>query len=221
MKRSRAAGTSSKAAAHKMTPVTRRARWALIAAFVATVSACSNRPPDDPKDYVQRITELRAEKDAMFQREKDPIPADRKAQFLPLSYFPIDPEYNVVAALKESPTPKRQMMPTSTGAQRSMLEVGTIEFTLKGQPMSLIAVTETDLSRLTVMFSDVTSGTETYPAGRYIDLERTGTGIYELDFNQAYNPYCYYNITYECPYPPPANRLKVPIRAGERMKKTE
>ena len=42
--------------------------------------------------------------------------------------------------------------------------------------------------------------------------------IYEVDFNRAYIPYCYYNPTYECPYPAPENRLKIPIRAGEKMK---
>ena len=47
------------------------------------------------------------------------------------------------------------------------------------------------------------------------------TGIYELDFNRAYHPYCYYNATYECPLPPRENRLKIPIHAGERMKKSE
>ena len=71
------------------------------------------------------------------------------------------------------------------------------------------------------MFSDLTSGTETYPAGRYIDLSANATGIYELDFNRAYIPYCYYNATYECPLPPPENRLKIPIRAGERLKKSK
>ena len=43
------------------------------------------------------------------------------------------------------------------------------------------------------MFSDMTSGTETYAAGRYIDLDRTASGIYELDFNRPIIPYCYYN----------------------------
>ena len=51
-----------------------------------------------------------------------------------------------------------------------------------------------------------------------MDLDRNSTGIYEVDFNRAYNPYCYYSPTWECPYPPPENRLKVPIRAGEKMK---
>ena len=39
-----------------------------------------------------------------------------------------------------------------------------------------------------------------------------------LDFNKAYHPYCVYNSSYECPYPPPENRLKVPIHAGEKLK---
>jgi hypothetical protein len=51
-----------------------------------------------------------------------------------------------------------------------------------------------------------------------MDLSRNGTGIYEVDFNRAYIPYCYYNPTYECPYPPAENRLKIPVRAGEKLK---
>ena len=53
---------------------------------------------------------------------------------------------------------------------------------------------------------------------RYLDLDRNPVGIYELDFNRAYQPYCYYSAAYECPYPPPENRLKIPIRAGEKMR---
>src|SRR6185369_6175147 len=96
-------------------------------------------------------------------------------------------------------------------------------FSLKAQPMKLTAFVEADagLERLFVPFSDLTSGTETYAAGRYLDLDRNGSGIYEVDFNRAYQPYCYYNPTYECPYPPAENRLKIPVRAGERMKKSQ
>ncbi len=66
-------------------------------------------------------------------------------------------------------------------------------------------------------FTDLTTGTETYAAGRYLDLERTATGIYEIDFNRAYHPFCYYDARFDCPYPPPENRLQTPIRAGERL----
>jgi uncharacterized protein (DUF1684 family) len=68
-----------------------------------------------------------------------------------------------------------------------------------------------------VPFRDLTSGTETYHAGRYLDLERTPTGLYNIDFNRAYHPYCYYNSKFDCPYPPAENRLVIPIRAGERL----
>ena len=66
-------------------------------------------------------------------------------------------------------------------------------------------------------FTDLTSGAETYAAGRYLELDRTATGIYTIDFNRAFHPYCYYNDTYDCPYPPPSNRLPTPVRAGEKL----
>ena len=98
--------------------------------------------------------------------------------------------------------------------------VGVLEFTLKGRPLTLAAFIEAgsdDVSRLFVPFSDLTSGTESYAAGRYMDLERTPTGLYNVDFNKAYNPYCYYNPKFDCPYPPKENRLPLPVRAGERL----
>lgn len=194
-----------------------------VSLVAASLAACSGRPPDNPEQYVQKITAERAAKDADFQAANDPIPDSKKAEFLPLAYFPVDPSYNVLAGLKPATDNVELMMPTSTGAQRKMRRVGMMEFTLKGQQMALVAFNEVgapDMNHVTLMFSDMTSGTETYAAGRYIDLELTASGIYSLDFNLAYHPYCYYNPTYECPYPPPENRLKVPIHAGERMKKS-
>ncbi len=200
----------------------RRGARLVLAAAIVVSAACSNRPPDDPADYAQRVAAARSAKDADFQSETEPVPADRKAEFLPLAYFPVDPAYNVVAGLKPAAEEITVMTPTSTGKMRKMRQVGTMEFMLKGEPMSLVSFVEVDapdLNRLTLMFSDMTSGTETYAAGRYIDLDRTATDIYSLDFNEAYHPYCYYNPTYDCPFPPAQNRLKVPIHAGERMKK--
>ena len=183
--------------------------------------ACSSKPPDEPTDSVTRIASERAAQDKAVADSDDPIPTAKHAMFLPLAYFPIDPEYNVPGVLKPIDDPTIVEMPTSTGTNRKMRRVGSLEFTLKGQPMKLLAFNEvgTDPSSLFVAFSDLTSGTETYPAGRFMDLQRNATGIYEVDFNRAYIPYCYYNPTYECPYPPAENRLKIPIRAGERMKK--
>ena len=197
-----------------------RIGWTVIIAVAVALGACSNKPPEN-KDYASRLTGERQAKDAQFMEEDEPVPKSRKAKLLPLAYFPIDPDYNVPAALKPADKEAIVQMPTSTGALRLTRIVGTMEFVLKGQPLKLTASVDaaaTNLDHLTVMFSDLTSGPETYPGGRYIEFDRNGSGIYELDFNRAFNPYCYYNESYECPFPPPENRLKIPIRVGERLK---
>ena len=92
-----------------------------------------------------------------------------------------------------------------------MQRIGALEFTLKGQPLKLTAfaeATDTELRRLFVPFHDLTNGTDTYPGGRYLDLDRTATGVYDLDFNRAYHPFCLFNATYDCPVPPRENRLR-------------
>lgn len=195
------------------------AGWVPVGLVLAAAIACSNKPPDD-KGYADAIAAARAEKDREFKTASDtPIPADRQAELLPLAYFPIDPDYKVPAVLKATDDATVIEMVTSTGGKESMRRAGTLEFTLKTRPLKLTAFVPAKTSdRLFVPFTDLTTGTETYPGGRYIDLDRNPTGIYLIDFNRAYHPYCYYNVTWECPYPPPENRLQVPVRAGERLK---
>jgi uncharacterized protein (DUF1684 family) len=72
-----------------------------------------------------------------------------------------------------------------------------------------------------VPFADATSGSETYGAGRYLDIEREDDGTYTLDFNLAYHPSCVYDARFSCPLTPAENRLRVPIRAGERLAEQE
>ena len=197
-----------------------QARLAAIALLF--VAACSSKPPEDTRDYAQRIAGDRSVKDDLFKRGNDPIPDAKKADLLPLSYFPIDPAYDVPASLTPTDDTTVIDMKTSSGAPRKMRKAGTLTFSLKGQPYAITAFIDLTgpPNHLSVMFSDLTSGTETYAGGRYLEMDRNPAGIYELDFNRAYHPYCYYSAGYECPYPPPENRLKIPIRAGERMRPT-
>ena len=157
----------------------------------------------------------------MFREAADsPVSPARRAEFLPLAYFPPDPDYVAPATLRRADDRVVAEMPTSTGKRRRMARAGTLEFWLKEQPLTLAAFVEADspTERLFVPFSDLTSGTETYPAGRYLDLDRTATGIYQIDFNLAYNPYCYFSPLWVCPIPPRENRLPVRVEAGERAK---
>jgi uncharacterized protein (DUF1684 family) len=70
-------------------------------------------------------------------------------------------------------------------------------------------------------FVDAGAGTETYPAGRYLEPEYLGNNIFHIDFNHAYSPYCAYGDGWSCPITPAENRLKVSIRAGEKIPQGE
>jgi uncharacterized protein (DUF1684 family) len=156
----------------------------------------------------------------MRESQQSPVPEDKRPNFPPLSYFPVDPSYRVPAELQPAPAGPVVEMPTSTGQRRRMRRVGTLSFSLKGQPLTLgafVEADEKDVGRLFVPFGDLTNGVETYQGGRYLELDRTPTGFYDLDFNRAYHPFCLFNSSYDCPYPPPESRLKVAIRAGERL----
>lgn len=184
--------------------------------------ACSSKPPGEER-YSDEVAAARAAKDSQFAAAADsPVPADKRSVFLPLSYFPIDSAYSVPASLEEAPPGNRPVVQFETSRRelRMMERVGVLKFSLKGQPLQLAAFVEQGENgdRLFLPFSDTTAGSETYRGGRYLDIHRTATGIYLLDFNRAYNPYCYYNPTYDCPLPPRENRLPIPVLAGEKIK---
>jgi uncharacterized protein len=181
------------------------------------VAGCSGRA----LTYDEEIAAWRVEKDR-FMRESNesPVLAGDRATFAPLPYFPVSDTYRVPAALQIIDTQDVIEMSTSTNQRRRMRRIGTLRFTLKGQALQLTAfveASERDVRRLFVPFNDLTNGTETYPGGRYLDLDRTATGIYDLDFNRAYHPFCLFNETYDCPLPPRENRLAIPVRAGELL----
>ena len=201
-----------------------RARWGLgsgLAVLAIVTAAC--RTPAPPLPYGEQIKEHRAAKDAAFASDSpdSPVPRPERARLLPLAYFPIDEAYHVPARLVPAPGESAIEMPTSTGQRRRMRRAGQLRFSVRGQSLALTAFVEEgdrSMQRLFVPFADPTNGPETYVGGRYLDLDRTSTGLYDLDFNRAYHPYCVYNPQYDCPYPPRENRLALPIRSGERLK---
>jgi len=66
---------------------------------------------------------------------------------------------------------------------------------------------------------DATTGTESYGAGRYLDVEQAADGTWTLDFNLGYHPMCVYNPSFSCPITPAENRLTLRVEAGERLPK--
>lgn len=201
-------------------------RHVFIAMLVAA-SACSSGPsrPVDTRPYDQQILAWRQAKDESFRSlasdSESPIPRGERGTFSGLVYFPVDPAYRVPASLTLQPSQDPLVLVLQTSGpekQRRMQKVGSLAFSLQGASFKLLAFTdEGSLTQLFVPFGDLTNGPDTYRGGRYLEIDRTATGIYDLDFNRAFNPYCVYNSNYDCPIPPRENRLTVAIRAGEKL----
>jgi uncharacterized protein (DUF1684 family) len=173
--------------------------------------------------YAEAVLEFRAEKDDFFQHAPNsPIPAAERDAFAGLPYYPVDEALRFEDLVLEPYTgdePSDFEIPTSDGRLRPAHRAGYLAFELADGPHRLTAYTFDggDDESVFVPFLDQTSGTETYGAGRYMDIDREEDGTYALDFNLAYHPSCVYDPRYSCPLTPAENRLPVRIEAGERL----
>lgn len=166
--------------------------------------------------YAAAVESMRREKDVAFREDPGSPIADRAA-FGGLAYYPVDPAYRVPTRLVRHATPRALTLQTSDGEARRYRNVGEFRLALPVGEICLQAYQRETQEALFVPFRDATSGQETYGAGRYLDLHAEGAqDAYVVDFNLAYNPLCAYDDAFSCPFPPPENWLRVPIRAGER-----
>ena len=170
--------------------------------------------------YIEEVKKYRKEKDEQFANGKEsPLDRKQKKVFNGLKYYPIDQAYRIIADFETFPLQEGIQIKTTLGVSKVFKKHGKATFQLNGKTHELLILKSTD--RLTanilfIPFTDETSGRETYGAGRYLDAEMSGNNKIILDFNIAYNPYCAYNTTYECPLPPKENNLLVKIEAGEK-----
>src|SRR4051812_39659814 len=179
---------------------------------------------DGPPDYAGAIAAYRAQKDAYFKTAPgSPIPADQRDAFDGLPYYPLNVDL-VVEGLTLEPyagnEPSTFQIPTSDNRLKPARRAGTFSFEIDGTPVRLTGYEVGDQpsdGSLFLPFLDATSGTETYGAGRYLDLEPDEDGTYGIDFNLAYHPLCVFSPNYSCPITPAENRLPVRIEAGERL----
>jgi len=198
-------------------------RVMVVAVMVGLLAACTSGPqPMDDTGYDRDVLAWRADKDTMLKSSADsPLLPEDRAVFTGLPYFPINSLYRMPARLDEDRSNTTVIeLSTSAEEKRRMQRVGALRFTFNGKPLTLTAFADegtTVITRLFVPFGDLTSGDTTYGGGRYLDLDRTPTGLYDIDFNRAYHPYCVYNISYVCPVPPRENRLDIAILSGEKL----
>jgi uncharacterized protein (DUF1684 family) len=176
--------------------------------------------------YDDAVRRYRADKDDYFRTAHgSPVPAGERASFTGIPYFPVDESYIAEGLVLEpyaGDEPVRFEIPTTDGRLRPAERAGVFRFELAGHPRHLTAYRMAGPDgeageSLFVPFLDATSGTETYGAGRYLDLEPDDDGTWTLDFNFAYHPSCVYDPRFSCPLTPAENRLGLRVEAGERL----
>jgi hypothetical protein len=165
---------------------------------------------------MSELDDFRAEKNEFFGRHpQSPLTADQKRGFTGLPYFPENDALRFEVKVEPLPDEKPMQMQTTTGDVQMYVRYGRFQFQVDGQTVAL-TIYQSEHGFF-LPFVDSLAGTETYPAGRYLELEALPGNHFFIDFNLAYNPYCAYNEMWSCPITPAENRLKVPIRAGEKI----
>ncbi|HEX9377514.1 MAG TPA: DUF1684 domain-containing protein [Actinomycetota bacterium] len=167
----------------------------------------------------------RAARDELFRtHSQSPIPEDERQAYPGVSYFDHDPAARVAADLEPAEHETLEIGASDGGAY-VFTRFAVARFELRGEPLRLdVYWLDAYGGGLFLPFRDATAGRESYGAGRYLldtvkgsDLGTTDDDRLVLDFNFAYNPSCSYDPRWSCPLAPPANRLAVEVRAGERL----
>jgi uncharacterized protein (DUF1684 family) len=173
------------------------------------------------KKLESELLQMRRQKDEFFKTSSEsPLATEVRVAFKGLEYYPINWKYRFEGPVRRYPNPPRFRMIFTTGESREAIKYGYIQFQVENQNFKLevyrlFGTKQKDL--LFIPFTDSMVGKETYPAGRYIDLIEKPNGMYVIDFNNSYNPYCAYGRNYACPVTPKENRLSIPIPAGEKI----
>ena len=181
-------------------------------ALFADVRRSAGREPE------AALGRFRAGRDALFRAHpQSPLDPAARARFKRLPYWPHDSAMRFEATVE--PRPAEQRVATSvTGEAFPLRRIGSVHLPIGDLEIYWIDVYG---GGIFVPFRDLTSGRETYGAGRYLldtvkgaDLGGSDDRLI-LDFNYAYHPSCAYDARWSCPLSPRANQLSVAVRAGE------
>lgn len=148
-------------------------------------------------------------------RQRD-LHAPARLQFRGIEHFPVDPAWRIRAEWQPFAPPQRLRLLTSVATPQQVLVPGEARFARDGRSYRLRPVLDADGRRLLFMFTDRTSGKETFGGARYLRSEPPHDGRLVLDFNRAVNPPCALSRHVVCELAPPGNHLDMAVTAGEK-----
>ncbi len=132
-------------------------------------------------------------------------------------FFPLDLSYRVTATWVASDGKETVDVPNVLGDITPSPVAGTVVLKINGQEVRLTDMGGDPSKGLFFVFNDLTSKTDTYPGGRFLQTDPVANGTVVIDFNRAYNPPCAVTAYATCPLAPKENRLAVAIPAGEKF----
>lgn len=176
----------------------------------------------DGKKPIQGETAWQQKMNADFKdATKSPLTVRDRKKFEGLDFFKYNELFRVDAFLLPTPDSEYFKMKTNTDELREERIYGILSFEINDELYQLNVYqgkasleTPGNEDYLFLPFLDITNGEDTYGGGRYIDLRIPDGDSIEIDFNEAYSPYCAYNEKFSCPIVPRENYLNLKIEAG-------
>ena len=131
---------------------------------------------------------------ARYIKNHEVVTGDDKQFF---SFFTVNEKYKVTADFEETTNSNWFSMETTGAIKKTFRVFGVLHFSIHDTAITLNIYQSQNLmniaeykNHLFLPFTDITSGEETYAAGRYIDLDISDikNNKVVIDFNKAYNP---------------------------------
>ena len=186
------------------------------------LNSCSKEKTKDDSNYIAQVEKFREEKDNFMKNDpSSPFNQDSMAHFHPLNYYKINPDFVFKSKLYEYPQKDTVTIFGTKGEARKAVRYGYVNIDYKNNVYRVNVYkswAKNGKEYYSIWFTDETTGKETYNVGRYIDfyLDRGTDGLYTIDFNLAYNPYCAYSSIYSCAIPTKEDHIPFAVEAGEK-----
>lgn len=214
-------------------------RFSVFIVLSIGISSCGKTPDlplvsaADSLAIVDDNIEHRAEADRFFRSDEgSPFVRDTTIAYHGLNWYPINPRYRGYSVLHRYQHADTVIVLGTKGEERKQLRYGYFEFVVpdeKDAPttirLNVYKFTPYDVKRyalykdnLSVWFTDLTTGKETYDVGRYVEIGSENPDadhVYTIELNKAYNPYCAYSDLYSCAVPRKEDHLAIALRVGE------
>lgn len=144
--------------------------------------------------------------------------SDWTRRFAGISAYPFDPSWIVAAEV--APVADGRTVAITHHRDPRPVEapiVAEVRFVRHDRSHTLLATNPgPGHDGLVLLFTDRTSGVETYRAGRILHIASADAGPRTLDFNETTLLPCAFSLAWNCPIPSADNALDIPVRAGER-----